>query len=96
MIGLHVARILKAEYNYVPKQLVFAGCRPLHVRTFFGRPLAWPGHGRSSRVITHLSVRILFFRQMCVCEQRWGWPMNYYREDDDEMVDEMVKCGGEC
>ncbi len=32
MIGLHVARILKADYNYVPKQLIFAGCRPLHVR----------------------------------------------------------------
>lgn len=55
MIGLHVARILKADYDYVPKQLIFAGCRPLH---------------------------------------HWGWPMNYYREDDEEMVQEMVKCGG--
>lgn len=26
--------------------------------------------------------------------QRWGFPMNYHREDDDEMVQEMVKCGG--
>ncbi len=55
MIGLHVARVMKKEYNYVPKQLVFGGCRPLH---------------------------------------RWGFPMNYYRESDEEMVEEMVKCGG--
>lgn len=55
MIGLHLARILKTDYNFVPKQLIFAGCRPLH---------------------------------------RWGFPMHYHREDDDEMVEEMVKCGG--
>lgn len=55
MIGLHVARVLKKDFNYVPKQLIFAGCRPLH---------------------------------------RWGWPMNYYRENDDDMVQSLVDCGG--
>lgn len=30
MIGLHVARVMKQEYNYVPKVCVFGGCRPLH------------------------------------------------------------------
>jgi medium-chain acyl-[acyl-carrier-protein] hydrolase len=55
MIGLHVARTLQKDYDYIPKQLVFAGCRPLH---------------------------------------RWGWPMNYYKEDDGEMVQSLVDCGG--
>lgn len=30
MIGLHLARVMKQEYNYVPKVCVFGGCRPLH------------------------------------------------------------------
>lgn len=55
MVGLHVARVMKQEYNYVPKMCVFGGCRPLH---------------------------------------RWGFPMSYYKEDDDEMIQSMVDCGG--
>jgi medium-chain acyl-[acyl-carrier-protein] hydrolase len=31
MMGLHVARTLKKQFDYVPRLLVFAGCRPLHV-----------------------------------------------------------------
>jgi len=25
---------------------------------------------------------------------RWGFPMSYYKEDDDEMIQSMVDCGG--
>jgi medium-chain acyl-[acyl-carrier-protein] hydrolase len=30
MIGLHLARIMKKEYDYTPKMCIFGGCRPLH------------------------------------------------------------------
>lgn len=32
MLGVSIARTLERDHNHVPKLLVFAGCRPLHVR----------------------------------------------------------------
>jgi len=89
MIGLHVARILKADYSYVPKQLIFAGCRPLHVRAPASDcRLSWPP------LFNQNSQLDPFFPHLPPALQHWGWPMNYYRENDDDMIQSMVDCGG--
>jgi len=103
MVGLHVARVMKQEYNYVPKMCVFGGCRPLHryVGGIKGRgeymarkDEAWDENKinvdqATLQTIVHFTLYTSTFQK-----PRWGFPMSYYKEDDDEMIQSMVDCGG--